>query len=194
MHTNTNSYKLWTKRVSRNLWEYLKFISVKRKRENEWSKKQSQRANVNRNVLDENIYNQLLHEQARSHIGLCLLGLSMLGSETMSCDSHIRNDLWRFAFILLSITSNYAFEYSFRLSGQKACMHVHNVYPYLLVRCYKLQSDLNAYMYEMSNHIDRVLNAALCLKDSVASQQVFKIEPVLTKQVLKFCNKRWKLW
>jgi len=42
----------------------------------------------------------------------------------------------------------------------------------------------------MSNHIDRVLNAALCLKDSLASQQVFKIEPVLTKQVLKSSNKR----
>ncbi len=64
-------------------------------------------------------------------------------------------------------------------------MHIHNVFPYLLVRPFKNfndnKRDLDNYMYDLANQIDKTLNMALCIKDQMATQHVFKIEPILTK-------------
>jgi hypothetical protein len=36
-------------------------------------------------------------------------------------------------------------------------------------------------MFELGNQIDKTLNMALCIKDQIATQHVFKIEPIFTK-------------
>lgn len=41
--------------------------------------------------------------------------------------------------------------------------------------------ELSKYTYELANQIDRVLNIALCVKDPLSTQHVFKIKPLFTK-------------
>ncbi len=36
-------------------------------------------------------------------------------------------------------------------------------------------------MFELGNQIDKTLNMALCIKDQIATQHVFKIESIFTK-------------
>lgn len=63
------------------------------------------------------------------------------------------------------------------LDGIKTCLHVHNVYPYLLIRCFKEEHNIHQFMYDLSNSIDRVLNITLGCKDPThANQHVYKIE------------------
>jgi DNA polymerase zeta len=77
--------------------------------------------------------------------------------------------------------------------GQKTCLHVHNVFPYLLVRSSKLAfadaDELNRHMFEFSNQIDKILNVSLGVRDPIASQHVFKIEPCQTKSMYGFHGK-----
>jgi DNA polymerase zeta len=66
--------------------------------------------------------------------------------------------------------------------GQKTCLHVHNVFPYMLIKPARSAIDhgLSQFAYELANQIDRVLNISLCAKD-LKSQQVYRIEPIYTK-------------
>jgi DNA polymerase zeta len=66
--------------------------------------------------------------------------------------------------------------------GQKTCLHVHNVFPYLLIKPSRSAVDngLGKFAYELANQIDRVLNISLCARDP-SSQQVYQIEPIYTK-------------
>lgn len=68
--------------------------------------------------------------------------------------------------------------------GQKTCLHIHNVFPYLLIKPFKSQmslDELSKYAYDLANEIDKVLNIALCIRDQISSQHVFKIKPLYTK-------------
>lgn len=68
--------------------------------------------------------------------------------------------------------------------GQKACLHIHNVFPYLLIKPFKSSLDMDElakYTFEFANQIDKVLNIALCVKDPLSTQHVFKIKPIYTK-------------
>ena len=69
------------------------------------------------------------------------------------------------------------------ISGQKTCLHVHNVFPYLLIKPFRASegADLDKFMYDLSNEIDKMLNIALCIKDPSFAQHVYKIEPVFKK-------------
>ena len=69
-------------------------------------------------------------------------------------------------------------------AGQKTCLHIHNVFPYFFIKLNKMiatKAELDAYMSELGNEIDKSLNIAFCIKDLHHSQHVYKIEPVMTK-------------
>ena len=66
--------------------------------------------------------------------------------------------------------------------GQKACLHVHNVFPYLLIKPARsaIENGLSKFAYDLANEIDRILNVSMCARDT-SVQQVFRIEPLYTK-------------
>jgi hypothetical protein len=68
--------------------------------------------------------------------------------------------------------------------GQKSCLHLHDVYPYLYIKLRRSiaeSADLEKYLLDFSNQIDKTLNVSLLVKDATSVQHVYKIEPVLTK-------------
>ena len=61
--------------------------------------------------------------------------------------------------------------------GQKTCMHVHGVFPYVFVRCDAAAEPPSSYLQEFAAGLDKAINAAL---GNVAStrQHVYKISLV----------------
>ena len=61
--------------------------------------------------------------------------------------------------------------------GQKTCMHVHGVFPYVFVRCNAAAEPPLSYLHEFAAGLDKAINAAL---GNVAStrQHVYKISLV----------------
>ena len=51
------------------------------------------------------------------------------------------------------------------------------------------KSELDKYLYDFANQIDHVLNAALCIRDPINSQHIYKIEPVMTKSMYGYYAK-----
>ena len=63
-------------------------------------------------------------------------------------------------------------------------MHIHNVYPYLLVKLSKNTTsakELENYLFDFANQIDKMLNIACCMKENM--QHVYNMEPVMTKSM-----------
>jgi len=62
-------------------------------------------------------------------------------------------------------------------AGQKTCMHVHGIFPYLFVRYYASAEPSSTYLQEFAEALDRAINIAL---GSAAStrQHVYKISLV----------------
>ena len=69
----------------------------------------------------------------------------------------------------------------FFLKGQKACLHVHNVFPYLLIRNFRSDEQLDRFLYDLTQNIDKTLTLTLGQKDSANIQHVYKIEILQAK-------------
>jgi hypothetical protein len=71
-------------------------------------------------------------------------------------------------------------------------LHIHNVFPYFLIKLNKTvqnRVELNEYARELSNEIDKILNIAFCIRDTLNSQHVYAIEPVMTKSMYGYHEK-----
>ncbi|MPC78910.1 DNA polymerase zeta catalytic subunit [Portunus trituberculatus] len=62
------------------------------------------------------------------------------------------------------------------LTGQKACTHIHGVFPYILVP-YDGSAPLATLPYTLATSLDRALNTALG-HASANTQHVYKVTPV----------------
>ena len=69
-------------------------------------------------------------------------------------------------------------------------MHVHNAFPYLLIRCYKDDGQLNRFMHDLAKDIDRVLNINMGCKDPYQFQHVYKIEKHYMKPMYGYHEKQ----
>lgn len=58
-----------------------------------------------------------------------------------------------------------------------------------MTRNLQTKSEFDKYLYDLANNIDLVLNAALCIRDPIYSQHVYKIEPVMTKSMYGYHQK-----
>jgi len=70
--------------------------------------------------------------------------------------------------------------------GQKTCMHVHGVFPYLFVRYDAAGEPPSSYLQEFAAGLDKAINVALGNAASTR-QHVYKISPVSGMLVLLLC-------
>lgn len=64
----------------------------------------------------------------------------------------------------------------FSVSGQKICVHIHGVFPYLYIP-YDGKQEANGLMYQIATLIDKSINVSLNQTSSNA-QHVYKISVV----------------
>ncbi|XP_066587967.1 DNA polymerase zeta catalytic subunit isoform X2 [Prorops nasuta] len=61
-------------------------------------------------------------------------------------------------------------------TGQKTCLHIHGVFPYLYIPCV-VEKDFNRYVYSLAASIDGAINASLG-SFALSKQHVYKIQKV----------------
>ncbi len=127
------------------------------------------------NVCVENFHNKLLFSKSTARVRSDLHGLSLCRSQNRACHTDIRFDVWRWCGCHLPSPKD-PFEYIYLLpKGQKACLHVHNIFPYLYIRVNNSQ-DTNKFRVDLANNIDRVLNLSMGYKESCKLHHVYTIE------------------
>ncbi len=66
-------------------------------------------------------------------------------------------------------------------NGQKACLHVHNVFPYLYIRLYNTLQPrylIDKFKSDLAHNIDRVLNLSMGYRETCPIQHVYNIEEI----------------
>lgn len=62
-------------------------------------------------------------------------------------------------------------------AGQKACVHIHGLFPYLYAACDEVTEPTEGYLEQLASSIDQALQVSLG-QGARLQQHVFKITPV----------------